>query len=168
MKRLLTVTVIILAPLFVFSQDLAGLWQGTMMNDSAKTSLPYELLIKKEKNKYTGFSYTYFQINGEQYYGVKEVKISVAKDGKIVIVDDKLIGNDYPIPHDIAVKQLNVLDLVNKDNENALDGLFVTNATKKYKEVTGHINVKKVSETSSSTLVAYLDKKNALNQIASK
>lgn len=166
MKKLLTAAALLLAPLFMFSQDIVGLWQGTMYNDSTKTSLPYELFIKKEKNKFSGYSYTWFNIGGEEYYGVKKVKVSVAKDGKIVIKDDALVENNYPIPADKKVMQLNILDLVSKESENILDGLFVTNLTKQFGEVTGHINVKRISTLTESSLMQYLQKKDPGVEIA--
>ena len=82
MKQFIVAASLLLSPLFIFSQDITGLWKGTMYNDSTKTALPYELLIKKEKGKYSGYSYTWFSIGGEEYYGVKKVKVSVAKDGE--------------------------------------------------------------------------------------
>ncbi len=166
MKHLIAVAGMLLFPLFIFSQDITGLWIGTMINDSAKTTLPYELLIKKEKGKYTGYSKNYFLIRGEEYYGIKKVKVSVAKDGKIVIKDFELLENNYPAGPDKNVQQLNILDLVNQENEKALDGLFVTNLTKRFGEVTGHINIKKMDPNSESSLMKYLQKKSLGNEIA--
>ncbi|MBI5857196.1 MAG: hypothetical protein HZB42_06065 [Sphingobacteriales bacterium] len=159
MKKLFIAAILFLSPLFIFSQDIVGLWQGTMYNDSTKTSLPYEIFIKKEKGKFTGYSYTWFDVNGEEYYGVKKVKVSVAKDGKIVIKDASLMENNYPVSPDKNVMQLNVLDLVSDGTENIMDGLFVTNLTKKYGEMTGHINVKRISTLTESSLMQYLQKK---------
>jgi hypothetical protein len=166
MKKLLTVACLLLAPIFMFSQDIVGLWQGTMYNDSTKTSLPYELFIKKEKGKFNGYSYTWFSIGDEEYYGVKKVKVTIAKDGKIVIKDDELVENNYPVPADKKVMQLNILDLVNNDNENIMDGMFVTNLTKKYGEITGHINVKRISTLTESSLMQYLEKKDKKMEVA--
>jgi len=167
MKKLITATSLFLFPLLIFSQDITGLWKGTMYNDSTKKSLPYELLITKEKGKYTGFTYTWFSIGGEEYYGIKKVKVSVAKDGKVVIKDDGLLENNYPAGPDKNVSQLNVLDLVNSENENTLDGPFVTNLTKRYWEATGHINIKRINTVSeSSSLMQYLQKKGQGHEIA--
>jgi hypothetical protein len=74
MKQLTAAASFLLFPLIIFSQDITGLWKGTMYNESTKTSLPYELLIKKEKGKYTGFSYSRFLIGKEEYFGIKKVK----------------------------------------------------------------------------------------------
>ena len=166
MKQLIAAAGFLLLPLFIFSQDITGLWKGTMINDSTKTTLPYELLIKKEKGKYTGFSHSWFSIGGEKYYGIKKVKVSVAKDGKIVIKDAEMLENNYPGQPVKNIHQLNVLDLVNGENETTLDGLFVTNLTKRFGEVTGHINVKKMDPSSGSSLMQYLQKKGLENAIA--
>ena len=164
MKKIITAACLFLSPLFIFSQDITGLWKGSMYNDVTKQSLPYELLIKKEKNKYTGFSYTRFIVAGEECYGIKKVKVSIAKDGKIVILDNGLLKNTYPIL-DKKIKQLNVLNLVNQDNETSMDGLFVTNITKQFMEVTGHINVKRIPESSDSSLMQYLQKGSGDNDV---
>jgi hypothetical protein len=166
MKPLIAAASMLLFPLIIFSQDITGLWKGTMTNDSTKKTLPYELLIKKEKGKYTGFTQSWFLINGEEYFGIKKVKVSVAKDGKIVIKDAELIDNNYPVKPDKNIQQLDVLDLVSGENETALDGLFVTNLTKRFGEVTGHINIKKSDAFSESSLMKYLQKKDPGNEIA--
>ena len=166
MKQFIAAASFLLFPLFIFSQDITGLWQGTMYNDSTKQSLPYEVLIKKENGKYTGFSYSWFLIGGKEYYGIRKVKVSVAKDGKIVIKDASLIENNYPVQPDKNVHQLNVLDLVSGENEISLDGLFVTNLTKQFGEATGHINIKRIDSFSESSLMSYLHKKGLENEVA--
>jgi hypothetical protein len=166
MKKFISAAAMLLFPLFIFSQDITGLWKGTMSNDSTKQSLPYELLIKKEKGKYTGFSQSWFLIDGKEYYGIRKVKVNVAKDGKIVIRDAALMENNYPVLTDKNVHQLDVLDLESRDNESILDGLFVTNLTKQYMEITGHINIKKVNTYSESSLMQFLQKKGLGNEVA--
>jgi len=166
MKYLIAAASLLLFPLFIFSQDITGLWKGTMYNESTKKSLPYELLIKKEKGKYTGLSHSWFLIGGEEYYGIKKVKVSVAKDGKIVIRDAALIEHNYPVRPGKNISQLDILDLVSRDNEDILDGPFVTNLTKRFGGITGHINLKKADTFSGSSLLQYLDKKGLKNDVA--
>ncbi len=158
-STLITAALLLILPVCLLSQDITGLWKGTMYNDSTKTSLPYELLIQKEKGKFSGYAYSSFLIDGNEYYGIKTVKVSVAKDGKIIIKDASLIENNYPVEPDKDVRQLNVLDIVGQNEENTLDGIFVTNRTKKFRELTGHINVKKVNSFTESSLIRYLKKK---------
>ena len=156
MKYFIPALVAILLPTIVFCQDITGLWKGSMYNDSTKQALPYELYITKTSGKYTGYTYSWFLIDGQKYYGIKKVAVRVAKDGKVVIQDATMIDNNYPVAADKNVHQLNVLDIASNGNENILDGPFVTNRSKKYAELTGHINVKKASLLSESDLLAYL------------
>jgi len=164
MKRLYFFIAVSCLPLVGFSQDITGLWKGTMFNDSTKQSLPYEVFISKENGKYTGYSHSWFLVNDKKYYGIKKIKIRVAKDGKIVIQDAALLENDYPVLDN--VHQLNVLDLVNSNTEATLDGPFATNRTKQYSELTGHINLKRVSPSTESSLMQYLQRNGADNGIA--
>ena len=158
MKQFLPLLVALCCPIFAFCQDITGLWKGTMFNDSTQKSLPYEMVISKENGKYTGYSHSWFLVDGKEYYGVKKIKVRVAKDGKIVMQDAELIENNYPGGPDKNVYQLNVLDLANIGNEITLQGPFVTNRTKVYTELTGSINVKKVSELTGSELMTFLQK----------
>ncbi len=163
MKYLANLVAIICCPMAVFCQDITGLWKGTMMNDSTQQVLEYEIVINKENGKYTGYTHTWFLINDQKYYGVKKVKVNIAKDGKIIIRDEALVDNNYPVPPNKNVQQLNVLDLANHGGEAVLDGPFVTNYTKAYRRLTGHINVKRVSLLSKSDLLQFLQKANESN-----
>jgi hypothetical protein len=163
MKYLLYIITALCFPATSFCQDIAGLWKGTMYNDSTKQFLPYEMVINKENGKYTGFSHSWFAVNGKQYYGIKKIKVRVAKDGKIVIQDAGLIENNYPVSPDKNVSQLNVLDLSNNGTETILDGPFVTNRTKNYNELTGRISIKKVNPLTESALMEYLQKNGSGN-----
>lgn len=165
MKRLLYTFAALCLSAAAYSQDITGLWKGTIYNDSTKKSLPYELVISKENGKLTGWSHTSFMVNDKVYFGIKKVKVRLAKDGKIVIQDAALLDNNYP-EIDKNVFQLNVLDLVTANNEAVLDGPFATNRTKQYGELTGHINIKKVSSSTESALMDYLQKSGVDNGIA--
>ena len=71
MKYFIPAMVALCFPVFAFCQDITGLWKGTMYNDSTQKSLPYELFIAKENGKYTGYTHSWFLVNGQQYYGIK-------------------------------------------------------------------------------------------------
>ncbi len=158
MKPFIFILVVLCCPIFAFCQDITGLWKGSMLNDSTKQSLEYEIVITKEKGKYSAFSYTWFLINDSKYYGIKKLTVRVAKDGKIVLQDAKLVENNYPVTPLKNVLQLNVLDLVNNGAETMLNGIFVTNSSKDYKGLTGSISVRKVNLLSQSYLMQYLNR----------
>jgi hypothetical protein len=152
--------VIICCPVFAFCQDITGVWKGTMFNDSTQQSLQYEIVINKEKGKLTGYSHTSYVINDKKYYGIKKMNIRIAKDGKIVMQDVKLVENNYPGGPNKNVIQLNVLDLANSGSEAFLDGLFVTNHSKQYQSLTGRLSIKRVNALPETELVQYLQKNN--------
>ncbi len=165
MKYIVYCFLLVCLPVFASSQDLTGLWKGTMFNDSTRQTLEYEIIISKEKGKYSGFSHTWFMINEMKYYGIKKIKIKIAEDGKIVMLDEELLQNNYPIYPHKNVRQLNILDLTKPGDEMELQGIFVTNHTKQYKELTGHINIKKVSALTQSDLLKHFEKVNNENSL---
>lgn len=159
MKYLIPVIVALCLPIISFCQDITGLWKGTMYNDSTKQSLEYEIVISKIKGKLTGFSNTSYVINDKKYYGIKKINVRVAKDGKIVFQDAKLLENNYDNQQNKNVIQLNVLDLANSGSESFMDGIFVTNRSKEYQAITGRMSVKKVNPlVVQSELMDYLRK----------
>ena len=96
MKPLTFILAVLCCPVFAFCQDITGLWKGTMYNDSSQQSLDYEIVISKEKGKFTGYSHTSYVIGSTKYYGVKKINVRLAKDGKIVMQDAKWLENNYP------------------------------------------------------------------------
>lgn len=159
MKYVIPVIVALCLPAMAFCQDITGLWKGTMYNDSTKQSLDYEIVISKVKGKLTGFSHTSYVINDKKYYGIKKISVRVAKDGKIVFQDAKLLENNYDNQQNKNVIQLDVLNLANSGSESFMDGIFVTNRSKEYQAVTGRMSIKKVNPlVVQSDLIDYLQK----------
>ena len=159
MKALIHIIVALCCPMMVFCQDITGLWKGTMYNDSTKQSLDYEIVVNKIKGKLTGFSHTSYVLNDQKYYSIKKIDVRIARDGKIVFQDAKMLENNYPAQQYKNVIQLNVLDLANSGNESFMDGIFVTNRSKEYQAVTGRMSIKKVNTlVVKSELMDYLQK----------
>ncbi len=152
-------------PLAVFAQtfvnnendkDISGLWTGTIYNDSTAQYSKYEIAISREKGKYVGFSHTYFLIDGKEYFGVKKVNVKKAPDGKIIIVDEELVLNNYPELPGKYMRQLNVLTLNSTDSAVVLSGPFVTNRTKAFHALTGSVYLQKTNGAWQSALWPHL------------
>jgi len=137
-------------------QDITGLWKGTLYNDSTQQYLRYEIAISENKGKLYGYSHTFFIIDDKEYFGLKKVKIRM-EDGKIIVQDDKMVGNNYPIEPPKGVRQVNVLTLELKDSLMFLTGPFSTNRTKEYRSVTGDIKVQRKNDFRQSALVPHLE-----------
>ncbi len=157
------IILLLCVPLKIFAQqatlantDITGLWKGTLYNDTTKQYYRYEIAISKEKGKLTGYSHTWFILDDKQYYGVKKVKIK-EEDGKIIIQDDGLIANNYPVAPAKGVKQLNILELNASDSLMTLTGPFTTNSTKVYRPLTGSIYLQRKNDFWQSALVPHLE-----------
>lgn len=138
-------------------KDITGLWKGTLFNDTTQKYYKYEIGISREKGgKYSGFSHTWFLIGDTQYFGVKRVTVKIAGDGKIIVEDNGLIANNYPIPPNKGVRQLNVLTLDASDSIMTLTGPFSTNRTKDYHVLTGSISLQRKNDFWQSSLVPHL------------
>lgn len=148
---------ILFFPLRLLAQDITGLWQGSLYNDTTQQYYRYEIGISQDKKgKYSGYSHTWFLLDDKQYYGVKKLKIRKASDGKIIVEDDGLIANNYPVSPAKHVRQLNVLSFTSTDNEMILSGPFSTNRTKEYSSLTGIVEVRRKNNFRQSALVPHL------------
>lgn len=160
------ITLLFLFPLSIFAQDITGLWKGTLYNDTTRQFYKYEIGISQEKGKLTGFSHTWFILDDKQYFGVKKVNIKKAADGKIIIEDDGLISNNYPVSPSKNVRQLNVLTLNAKDSIMTLEGPFTTNRTKEYHSLTGSIKLQRKNDFWQSALVPHLQELGLENKLS--
>lgn len=144
MKPITLLAIAICSPLFALCQDkdISGLWKGTLLNENNHQSYQYEVYIRKENGRFAGYSQTWFSINGKTYYGIKKLRVTIARDGKIVMQDAGLVENNYPETPPKNVYQLNVLDLEGDNADASLKGPFVTNRTKQYDALSGQINLK--------------------------
>ena len=163
MRSFKSLLILIIFPLSLFAQstvssqpEITGLWTGTLYNDSTHQYHKYEIGISKEKGKFIGFSHTCFVIGGKEYFGVKKLNIKKAADGKIIIVDDELVMNNYPELPAKYVKQLNVLALSTKDSVLSLSGPFATKRTKGQQTLTGTVKLQRKYEFWSSALWPHL------------
>ena len=133
--------ILLLLHLKLLSQDIQGVWTGTIYNDSTKKYIPYEIAISENDGKLTGYSHTVFtDENNRQETGVKSLKIK-KKGEKILIEDDALIYNNYITPPPKGVRQYSVLSFTYGPQGKYLVGVFNTNRTKEYASLTGSINL---------------------------
>jgi len=147
------------------AQDITGLWKGTLYNDTTQQYLRYEIAISEHKGKLSGYSHTFFIIDDREYYGVKKVKIRMEED-KIIVQDEKMVTNNYPIAPPKGVRQVNLLTLEMQDSLMFLTGPFTTNATKEYRPLTGNIKVQRKNDFRNSALVPHLEELGLANELS--
>ena len=80
---------LLLLPLQLFSQDLSGIWVGTIA--TSQTEMPFELVINQDL---TGYSMISFMYKGEEKVAVKKMEL-IRKDSTFTISDDKLVYNNF-------------------------------------------------------------------------
>lgn len=170
-KNILFVILVLLAGAPLFAQkyalpDITGLWQGTMYNDTTGLYYKYEIGISFEKNKYSGFSHTYFLKDDKSYYGVKKLDIHIDESNRIILKDDGLIANNYPEAPAKGVRQTNILSLVLNDSIMVLDGPYSTNSTRTFNAITGHIRVVRKNDFWKSALIPHLEELGRENQLS--
>ncbi|MDB5222970.1 MAG: hypothetical protein JWN83_1637 [Chitinophagaceae bacterium] len=157
--------IFLLVPLQLFSQDIHGVWTGTIYNDSTRKYIPYEIAISETRGKLTGFSHTTFIDDNKEVAGVKTLKIK-QKGTKILIEDDELIYNNYLFPPPKGVKMFSTLSITFSPSGEYLVGAFSTNRTKEYASATGTINLKKKEKITETKLIAKLDELNLSNSLS--
>ena len=166
------VVMLMLLPVSLFAQQTApktnsitGLWSGTLSSDSSQQNYKYEIAISEKDGKYNGYSHTWFIIEGKEYFAVKKVSIKIAKDGKVVVLDEALISHNLPELPVKYSKQLNILDFNTSTAKSSLVGIFVTNRTKQYQSLTGSVKLQYSQNLSQSALIPSLKKLNINNEL---
>jgi hypothetical protein len=134
---------------------MTGLWTGLMFNDTTELNYRYEIAISEKNGRLTGYSQTFFILDGKEYYGVKKIKITIDGD-KVITQDMKLLRNNYPIKPPKGIYVVNVLNFEKKQDALVLSGMFETNRTREYAPATGYVHVEKKIDFKQSPLVQQL------------
>lgn len=154
-----------LIPCTLSAQDITGLWKGSIYNDTTQKVLYYEIAISESNGKYSGYSYTIFDVDSKKEIGVKKIGVKKNKD-EIIIEDLDLISNTYSAPPPKGIRQLSKLILSEDDSTLVLEGKWKTNRTKKYSPVTGSLQVKRMKSFIQSPLVAKLQDMNKVSELS--
>lgn len=113
---------LVLFPIHVLSQDITGIWVGTLQ--TGDTRVPYELVISGKKNSLKGYSLLVFTFKGVENVGIKTMDINM-KRASIAIEDEDLIYDNYTTPSR-KVKLYGSLVWVGRDSNMTLNGTFST------------------------------------------
>lgn len=147
---------LILVSLNASSQILAGLYSGTLFNDTTKMLQQYQLALSEYRGKITGYSYTTYVVNDTFYYGIRKVKAS-KQDGKLIVEDDKFITNNFPESPSKGVRRISVFELnPEEDTVRSLKGTWETNKTKLYYSVSGTSEAARNDDSTQSPLISHL------------
>jgi hypothetical protein len=165
MKNLYISVLLLAFPFILLAQNIHGLWSGTLVNDSTHRTQNFELGLSEYRGKITGYTYTTFIENDTFYYSVKRIKAE-RKDGKLVIEDVEMAGNNFPERAAKRVKQITTFPLINDTTIDITHGRWTTNQTKKYYSINGSAKIKEQEEEKESDLLAHLQEMKEKNNIA--
>ena len=84
-----SIFVLLLLPLRLLSQDISGIWVGTIA--TSETQMPFELAINQDMTGYSMITFTY---KGDEKVAVKKIMM-IRKDSTFNISDDKIIYNNF-------------------------------------------------------------------------
>ncbi len=158
--------ILILLPLRVLSQDLSGIWTGSISTQGSE--LLYELVISGNNEKTGGYSLTVFTIDGVENIGIKSV-ILKQKKGSISLEDDELIYDNYTTTPK-RVKLYGSLFLNMEDSDMTLTGNFHTRTmdfrASNENTYSGTITLHRLNNSAQTKLISQLDKLNLLNTLA--
>ncbi|MDB5191729.1 MAG: hypothetical protein JWQ96_1292 [Segetibacter sp.] len=148
--------ILLFFPLNLLSQDITGLWSGSLYNDTTQKELHYEVAISESKGKYTAYTCTNFILAGQEVLGIKSIKVIKQKD-RFFFEDVELLYNNYPVPPPKGVKQISSVTLT--EDAKMLTGKFITTRTRQYgRQVTGTVKLERIQDAQQTKLLAELDK----------
>lgn len=141
-------------PLRLYSQDLTGMWTGKIY--TTEKVLPYEVAISEKDGKLSGFSYTTFNVKGEEMVAMKSIIVRREK-GKVIIEDADLVFNSFDEESPKQLKQTNVMELEENGKTMIMYGKFQTLKTKQFRSMSGNVRLRKDSIIEQPKLIAKLD-----------
>jgi hypothetical protein len=155
--------VLFLLPLQLFSQDLSGIWVGTIA--TAGTQMPFELAINQDMTGYSMITFTY---KGAEKVAVKRINL-IRKDSTFTISDDKLIYNNFTV-RSRSIKTFCELSIKMVDSIMVLSGAFHTR-TRDLRAgdedlSTGTITIQKQNRQAQTRLISKLDSLKLSNTLA--
>jgi hypothetical protein len=155
--------VLFLLPLQLFSQDLSGIWVGTIA--SSETQMPFELAINQDM---TGYSMITFMFKGAEKIAVKRITL-IRRDSIFTISDDKLIYNNFTT-RSRNIKTFCELSIKMVDSTMVLSGPFHTRTRDLRKGdedlSTGTITIQKQNRQAQTRLISKLDSLKLSNTLA--
>jgi len=155
--------VLFFLPLQVFSQDLSGIWVGTIA--TSEIQMPFELAINRDM---TGYSMITFMFKGAEKIAVKKINL-IRKDSVFTISDDKLVYNNIAI-RSRSIKTFCELSIKMVDSIMVLSGPFHTR-TRDLRAgdedlSTGTITLQKQNIKAQTKLISKLDSLKLSNTLA--
>lgn len=154
-----------MASFAALSQNVSGLYAGTLINDSTHKEQQYEIALSEYRDQITGYAYTTFVFRDTFYYSVKRIKAK-KESGALLVEDVKMLANNFPQAPDKGVRQLMRIPLHAQDSVRELKGSWKTTQTKVFYSIGGSLQLKRENDSSQSALVRHLQELAVAQQTA--
>lgn len=122
------------------SQNVTGVWKGTMVQDSPKRAINFEIALQEKDGKLSGYCYRLFIVNDSLIYNTVRVEARIT-DSILVVEDEKSVSKNYEentrkikVAYFFKLKQ-------NTFNGQTMNGEWTTNQYKGFRAVTGTVSV---------------------------
>jgi hypothetical protein len=157
MQTFKSLLLVFLLPAFGYSQQLSGIWTGTLSNDSltVRKDQSFEIGLTEYRDKVYGYAYSTFVVNDTLFYIIKRVKGEI-KNGVCIVEDDEIITHNFQRKPDKGVRVEYTFHQNQQDSTWTIDGNWKTNTTKKYYSISGGINALQEKDISRSKLYDHL------------
>jgi len=152
-------------PFLIYSQNIHGIWSGTMVNDTLKVTQNFEIGLSEYRGKITGYTYQTYIIRDTFYYSVKRIRAE-RKDGFLVVEDVERVGDNFPENAARKVRMTSKFPLINDSTIDFTNGHWSTNQTKVYYSVGGGIQLQELQDEKQSELLSHLQEAKIKNDLA--
>ena len=167
MKNLKFLLLLFFFPILGHSQELTGIWTGSLSNDSLtiRKDQTFEIALTEYRGKVYGYAYSTFIVNDTLYYIIKRVRGNV--DGSVCdIKDDEVVTHNFRKLPDKDVHVVYTFRHNQQENIWTIDGNWKTNRTKEYYSITGDVNAHSEKDLSKSKLFEHLGDLNLQNTLS--
>jgi hypothetical protein len=122
------------------AQSVTGIWKGTMLQDTPKRAINFEIALQEKEGKLTGYCYRLFIVNDSLIYNTIKVEARIA-DSILIVEDEKSVSKNYEentrkikVAYFFKLKQ-------GLFNGETMNGEWTTNQYKGFRAVTGTVSV---------------------------
>jgi hypothetical protein len=122
------------------AQSVTGIWKGTMLQDTPKRAINFEIALQEKEGKLTGYCYRLFIVNDSLIYNTVKVEARIA-DSILIVEDEKSVSKNYEentrkikVAYFFKLKQ-------GLFNGETMNGEWTTNQYKGFRAVTGTVSV---------------------------
>lgn len=158
MKNLFVLLFFSLCTLSTQAQDITGSWKGTMVQDSPRRAINFELAIKEKDGKYFGYCYRLFIVNDSLIYNTVKIEARIT-DSVLIIEDEQSVSKNFDEKAN-RIKVVYFFKLNKKTGDpNSLSGEWTTNRYKKYMAITGTVQINREQDFTTTQLFKRLEEK---------